>query len=200
VALTEEGICNLALVRIGQRGLIDDLNEDTVEAQTAKAIYAPARDAVLASFWWQFATFRAALAEVSGASVDGWEYVYAPPASLLAPQYIWSGARRPSREAMIPFALEGDDTYGRLVYSDEPDAVLVYTKLVTEPAFFPPHFVQALAWKLASEFALGLPIKVQAGLGMDQKYEAALRTAIATDLRGQQVDPQPDGETIAVRS
>ena len=203
MSLSEAGLCNLALVRIGQRQLIDSLEEASVEAQTCKAVYASARDAVLGEFWWPFATKRATLALITDGERDGWEYAYSLPADCIADgaRYLWSGLRDPPAESRIPFTTESNDAGdGLILLTDEEDAILVYTYAVTLPGLFPPLFVQALAWKVASELALGLPIKPQVGLAMDQKYRAALATAMTASARARQLDAPDDAESIRARS
>lgn len=199
MSLTEAGLCNLALVRIGQRGLIDSLTENTIEAQVAGAVYESARDAVLEAFWWPFATERSELALVVDGERDGWEYAYAVPSPCVAPRYIWSGVRNPAREARIPFAIEHDAVFGRVLLTDQEDAQLIFTARVDVVALFPPLFVQALAWKLAAELALGLSVKPQVGMVMEQKYEAAVAVAAAVAFRDQQDDVPLAAESIRAR-
>lgn len=195
---TEAELCNLALARIGEREYIDNLDEDTVPAQACKVHYATARDAVLASFPWRFATHRAALALVANATRDGWLYVYALPTGLLEAQRIWAG-RGVTPELRIPFELEGDATVGRVLLTDQPSAVLVYTARVEAVTRFPPLFIDTLAWRLATELALALPVKPNIAAVMEAKYKAALAGAAAQELRQSQEDAPPEAESIRVR-
>lgn len=203
MSLSEAGLCNLALVRIGQRGTIDSLDEATVEAEACKVVYGPSRDAVLAEFWWPFATARSGtLAAITDGERDGWDYAYPLPADCIpdGARYIWSGLRDPPLESRIPFAIEANDAGdGQILLTDLDEVSLVYTRAITAPGLFPPLFVQALAWKVAAELALGLPVKPQVGLAMDGKYEKALAKAIAASAKAQQRDAPLDGESIRAR-
>lgn len=199
MALSEAQVCNLALLRVGSRAVIQNLEEKTAEAIACKAIFELARDAVLAEVPWSFATRRATLALISGATRDGWQYVYDVPADFLAARYIYAGIRNPASDERIPFALEDDVNNELVLLTDAEDAVLVYTYRCTSPGLWSPLFVDALAWRLASDLALALSVKPQVGLAMAQGYEAALRKAAAADWNQQREDMPPEAEWIRKR-
>jgi hypothetical protein len=200
MALTDAGICNIALLRVGQRQTLDSLDDNTTEGAVCKAFYADARDAVLQSFPWDFATKRATLALVAGASRDGWEYVYALPADCLTPQHIWAGKRTPTHAERIRYSVEYDATTGQpVLLTDQGTAVLVYTARVAAVTIYPPLFVDALAWRLAADIALGLTLKPQLAQGAGAAYQRALAAAFAADHRQTQEDATPESDTITVR-
>ena len=118
---SEHQVANLALGLCGQRQLIDSLNEDTTEAQMAKAYFASTRDELLQSFAWRFATKRAVLA-LSTETREGWLYCYVAPNDMLleAPLRIWDGDREPGSGGRIPFTIELNDAGdGHLILTDE---------------------------------------------------------------------------------
>lgn len=200
MALSEEEICNRALLRIGQRQTIDSLDEETVQAQACKALYADTRDALLEAVPWPFATKRAALAVLANNQRSGWEYVYALPADCLAPRYIYPDKRMPAREEKIPFQLEHDPaTQKTVLLTDKADAELIYTRRLETVALFPAVFVDALAWALAADLALSLAVKPQVAAAMQQKAELALRRAAAAAFMQQQPDVLPEAEHIRAR-
>lgn len=200
MATTAAEICSLALLRIGQRQVIDDLDEDSVEAQVSKLLYEQTRDFVLASHPWAFATKRDDLAVVSGETRTAWKYVYALPTDCINPRYIHTGSRIPGPDERIPFAIEHNaGTTSRVLLTDMEDAELVYTAKIETVALFSPHFVDTLAWKLAAEFALSIPVKPQLGLVAEQKFEASLRMAAAVEMNAQREDQPPDSEFIRAR-
>lgn len=199
MATSEVQICNLALIRVGHRQLIDDLDEATTEAQLCKAMYELARDAVLERHWWKFATRRSTLGLLANVSRSGWVHAYAVPVDCLTERYLYPGTRNPANEQRIPFDVEDDSGVGRILLTDQEDAELVYTARVENPVLFSSGFVQALTWKLASDLALGLPVKPQVGLAMANGYERALAVAAASDANRQQRDRPPEAEHIRVR-
>jgi hypothetical protein len=202
VATAEADICNLALLRIGQRQTIDDLDEESEQAEACSVLYPLARDAVLEAARWPFATGRAELAALSGVTRTNWQYVYALPTDYLAARFIVvAGLRAPAVDQRIPYALEYDSiTKKQVLLTDLSPAELVYTARIENVALFSPLFVQALAWKLAADLCLALPVKPGVGVAMQQQYRIALSEAAASMLNQQQGDPPPDSEFVRERS
>lgn len=199
-SLTDAGLCNLALLKIGEKQIIDSLEQNNAPAKACKVLFATTRDKILESVPWSFATKRVTLAELETSSRDGWEYVYTAPSDMLAPQYIWMGVRNPPPEARIPFAIElNDDDSGQVVLCDLSPASLVYTKALPSLATWSNLACDAFAWALAAELALALPIKPALGLQALRGAKAALATAWAADARKGQEDQLPDSELITVR-
>lgn len=201
-ARTVENICNLALSRIGVRKLITSIDDSSAEAQACSAVYGIQRDVALQSFWWPFATKRVALAvlETEEEQREEWEYVYTPPADLLAVQYVTSGLRGGSVDSRISFEMEsnlaGD---GQVLLTDQVDAVLAYTIQQDNAATYSPAFVDALAYLLAAELALPLAAKPSLEQANRQRYELALQRAKGAAMRERQEDVPGDPEAIAAR-
>jgi hypothetical protein len=204
---SEVDICNLALLRIGSSKQLASLTEASTEGRACALLYPLKREQALASFPWAFATKREELALLSGGTTpqeeprSGWAFVYALPADCLSPQYIWAGKRNPTPEQRPPFTTElassGD---GRVLLTDVEDAQLVYTAPVTTAVRFPPLFVEALAWLLASELALSLRKEPGLGRAALMQWQAALGAAGAQALREQQTDVAPDADFIRART
>lgn len=198
---TAEELCNVALARVGQkRDLLDDFAADTTEAaELCRALYPVARDAILASAPWSFATKRATLADLDDPR-SGWAYTYALPTDCLVARELYAGSRNPTADERIVFAIEYDATTAkRVLVTDQEDAELVYTAALEAVPLFPPLAQEAIAWRLASDLALALTVKPQVGLAMAQGAARALATAIAADFREGREDLQPDSEFIRER-
>lgn len=226
--LTAEQICNVALSYIGNRNPIDSIeNDGTLEAEQCAIHYPVARDKLLSSRWWPFATRHQLLALLSTVR-SGWAYAYAVPTDMLKARYIFAGARpgglaatsiaaasmffgsAVSTVAMlppingavpsIPFEFElSDDGTQQIIVTDQDSAELVYTFRLTAVVAMPPAFQDALAWDLARRLARTLP--ASAALADDLKAEAAgaLATAWSESMNDQQPDPAADSSFIAVR-
>lgn len=177
-ATTAAEIANLALSYAGHGLDLDNLNEDTNEARAALRCYGPARDELLERYQWKFATKRATLAILANEERDGWGFVYALPADCLVPRYIWSGVRNPNADEKVPFDVEATDT-GACLLTDAEDAVLVYTARIEEVSRFTPGFVKALAWAIAVELCLVLPIDAKKALAIENKATRARLEALA---------------------
>lgn len=131
-------ICNRALQIIGERR-ITNITEDSPQARDLNVAYEPLRDALLRSYFWNFAIKRARLA----ASVDtpefGWNYQYPMPADFLR---------------LIPdFEYEYQVEGSTILSNDSGPLDIRYIRRVTDPNAFDPLFAEALSAKLASELA-----------------------------------------------
>jgi hypothetical protein len=199
VAVSEAQLCSVALLRVGQRQTIADLDEESEEAIACKALYGHCRDAVLEEFAWPFASAEATLA-LTTVTRTFWNFVYALPVDCLAPRYIDIG-RGMAPEVEPPFEVvrEASVPSRKVLLTDEEDAVLVYTAKVEEVGVFSPLFSDALVWRLASELALALPIKPGVAGAMDAKYQQAIARAKASQLLQRKGDREPRNEFIRAR-
>lgn len=198
-ALTVAGVCNMALGYVGERQTIQSLSDPTAPALACVTFYEETVKACLAQHWWRFATKRETLA-LSTEERDEWGYVYALPSDCLQPQYLWNGARNATRDQLIPFTTELNDAgTNQLLMTDLVDAVLVYTKLLTNPAQWGPAFGKAVAWALAAELALVLPVKPEVAIRVGQQAPLWLERAAALDEAGKQDDPAADPDLIRAR-
>lgn len=198
---TEAQLCNLALGFVGQRQMITSLTEASEEAQLCAVYYATARDMVLSSRAWRFATRRSVLA-LSTEERTNWEYVYAVPALMMEPHEIASSMRpTPSIDARIPFDIELNDAgTARLILTDEPDAELIYSAQVNQVGLYSPPFVLAVAWQLAVFLANSLPVKPQLGQWCQQQADKHQALAAVHDLNTAVPSPAANAETIRTRS
>lgn len=78
-------------------------------------------------------------------------------------------------------------------------AQLVYTQKVTDVTKMPQVFVEALAWLLAVDLALGLTGKPDLASALQGQADIALRRALAAEGTGQRPDMRPDSSFISVR-
>ena len=227
MATSEIDICNLALLRIGQKVPISSLSDPTVTAKLCGTLYPLSRDTVLGEFHWPFATKHAMLGQLNPtpntaytAARGGWANAFTLPPDYLSGWYIFSGVRpggslnpvfpgflsphtpliNPAATAWVPYEVElGDDGKTMILLTDWDNPELVYTSRCTAVPVFHPTFVDCLGWKIASELSLALPVKAAVADAMGKQYQAKLLSAAAAMLRTQKEDPQPDSEIIAAR-
>lgn len=190
---SQVSICNLALVALGESAFIQDINEPSVQARYAKIVYDPARRATLRAHPWNFARVRVSLALLPD-SGGRWTYTYALPSKCIKARYIVpliEGER-------IPFevAITSDGT-SRVLYTNQPDAELVYTYDVTNPDLFDPMFVDAFALGLATRLApVVAPSKSQEAL---TKYINWMRGAQAADASEGEPEPVETTDWLEAR-
>ena len=141
-------ICNLALGHIGSDANIASIAppDGSAEAGYCARYYPLARKLTISLAQWSFATTRKQLAQVTNASVV-WLFAYAQPADCIKPyRVLKSGATNEQDGAS--FTIEGG-----VVYTNEAEATLVYTRDITDATKFTPEFVSALSWMMASYLA-----------------------------------------------
>lgn len=200
VVASEAQLCNLALLAVGERQIIDSLDEPSQQARLCKAIYGPARDVLLEAAWWRFASRRVTLAEAALTTRDEWAYCYLSPADLVDPQYIFNGVPPESDSDPEPYSMEANDAGDALIICcNRRDAVLAYTARIITPGLFPAFFVKALVASVAAQLAAALPVKPDLALALEGRAEKALLTAIAHELNQQRRSPEPESQTIRVR-
>lgn len=208
MASSAAAICNLALIRVGQRDFIDSLQEATLAAQVAAACYDLTRDALLEAFDWSFARRRAVLGRLTLTRTE-YAYTYALPADCVIARYIegtrtyagdWDFPSPMPTTPGIPFATElNDDGTLRIVVTDDVAPTLVYTSRVTSPGLFSPLFTQALAWALAVEFVTALPVKPELAARAIQQAQQSLLVAEASAANEATADVPPVPSCISVR-
>ena len=154
-------LCNTALSHIGSEARVSSISppDGSVEAGHCAAFYDLARTELLEPGNWNFALKRALLAQTTNLS-DTWAYAYVKPSDcqralrVLRPSVTVTvftqdtvGARTDDRDSAA-FDIEGD-----VLYSNEPDAVLVYVRDVTDTNKFSASFNTAFGYLLASYLA-----------------------------------------------
>lgn len=155
-------ICNMALSHIGARAQVSAISppDGSVEAGLCATFYDAARAEMIEPGSWRFAMARSALAQLATNPSGVWAYAYAMPSDCMTPKRILRkgsslvvfnqdvGDFNPSDADSADFEVEGD-----VLYANEPDAVLVYVRDVTDTTKFTPSFTSALSYLLASYLA-----------------------------------------------
>ena len=169
-------IINLALGRANCR-LINALDSSGKEERLAALCWDTTRDAALRAHPWGFASRRAKLALLAD-TPQAWEFAYLEPPDCLAVRKILPspefGADQPSARFEV-----GNIGNRTAILSDLSQAFCEYTARVDNPNLFDPGFVDALAWRLAAEFATGIKSDYEAASGMMQLANAAANRAEA---------------------
>lgn len=197
MAFTEVGICNMALGRIGQSVTIESLDEASTAARVCNTFYVPSRDFMLCVFPWPFARETATLSQIAEDPTDDWAYSYQVPADCIKARRIVSGVRRNPAGPKFWIA---ESAAGKVLYTDESEVVLEYTKRMTDPVYYDADFASALAWYLASEIARPLAREVGAGDFAYQRFQLALSVAAANAGNEQIADEAPESEFVRDRS
>jgi hypothetical protein len=148
----------MALSHIGSEARVSSISppDGSVEAGHCATFYDIARTELIEPGNWRFVLKRAALAQVTNGST-AWAYAYALPSDCLAPKRILRPATTltvftrdfsPNDHGSAEYDIEGD-----VLYSNEPDAVLLYARDVTDTTKYTPSFTSALSYLLSSYLA-----------------------------------------------
>lgn len=189
---SEVDIVNLALSHLGEDATVSSIDppEGSAESEHAAMFYPMARDAMLEMHEWRFATKRVLLALTTSDTFE-WEYAYALPSGMLRALAVLPETSSADADGE-DYDQQLDTTDAQIILTNCEDASLKYTVRVTDTTRFPPLFIEALAWLLASHMA-GPLIKGQQGRevsrGCMQMFAVLLGQAKNSDANQRQVEP-----------
>lgn len=146
MATTKVDICSTALIMIGANS-ITSFSDDSTEATVCNTVYEDILKASLTRHRWRFATEQKQLSLLTATPTGRYAYAYQLPTSPELLQLITLTVN----DFVIPYERYGDkvflDNYG-----SNSSVIADYTFRQDE-AEFPPHFILALEYHLASLFA-----------------------------------------------
>lgn len=207
-------ICNLALGLLGDVANVTSINPPDASAQAGHCarFFPMAVQSYLERHSWGFATLRTSLA-LSTVTSNEWQYVYVGPPNVanylavydpnsgdqtvnplpnigLRPGALTTQVGTPTPQ---PFVVETDAAGDDLIYTNQQDAMLLYTSAaIFDPTKWSPLFTEAVSYKLAS-FLAGPLIKGQegrqVGMQMGQMAERILSDAINSDANQRRLAP-----------
>lgn len=194
---TDVTIINMSLSHLGHTIFIDDRNEDSQEVAVSDVHYDQAVAYVLEDFAWGCARRYVTLGLVEEEPNDDWRFSYRYPVDTVKIRRVVTalGQRNP---APPPFVIASDDE-GRLIYTDEEDAVVETTKLLTDPALFTAMLAEAISWWLAGLMATGLAKDEKTAIKCFAMYESVRVRAAVSDVNEAQDPPEEDSEAIRAR-
>lgn len=201
MATSKTVIANLALSHLGSGKEIADLDtENSDEANALRRFYEEARNKALRDYDWPFATKIADLSLVETTPNNEWTYSYRYPSDCLKVRKIQSGIRTDNRQSRVPYRIAKDGA-GKLIFTDQAEAKVEYTEIVTSVEFYPSDFVIALSYLLAfygaPRITGGDPFNLGAKAG--QLYVQELTNARANAFNEEQSDQPTESEFVRAR-
>lgn len=178
MAISDVLLCNMALNACNSRSTIQTVfpSDGSTEADTCAIHYEAVRNAVLRAVHWNFARAQLPLA-VIGTAADGkaltpWQYMYAYPSDCVKLRSIipWVDSI-PGATVALPAspafrgmpvrfvessALDDDSNRIKVVLTNQPQAVMIYTYRVTDTAQFDDLFIEAFYMALAARICIPL--------------------------------------------
>lgn len=170
--ISKVSICNSAFSKIGVEP-ITSLSEDSKEGRLANRQYEVIKESLLYDHYWNFAIKRKALAKEATTALGGGSKFTLPsdclrPIRLLNNQY---------------YKLEG-----RSIVTKSGAAELLYVSKSVPESSFTPKFAEALAWKLATEFAVTMVQSVSMFDRIENKAERYIIDAASADAQEDYLD------------
>ena len=190
-------IANMALSYIGARQLINDLNEDSPEAQQVRLWYDRMRAQALQAYDWNFARKRSAGTKSSIDPPDyDWAFRYNYPFDALSIRKIEHPLGH--QADAIPFSIENDGS-SKSIVTNMDDAILVYTYDLNDTSQFSPLFSEMLAVGIAAKIAFTLTGRGELMQALNDQYRLLMLSACAHDAN-EQVGKKPrESEFIRAR-
>lgn len=155
-------ICNMALSHIGASARVSSISppDGSVEAGHCATFYDLARTALIEPGNWRFTLARKTLSLLATNPSAVWAYAYALPSDCLSPRRILRAVDGLTvfTQDDVPFQPtdRGGATFdveGGTLYTNEPEATLLYVRDVTDSNKFTPSFASALSFMLAGYLA-----------------------------------------------
>lgn len=171
MAITQVGICNSALAKVGQAP-ISSLTQETRAAQILNSIWDLVQDELLASHPWNFALKRAALTPTSDTPAYEFDYEYDIPNDCLR-----------VLESETDFTASGVDwmVEGRKILTNEETLNIRYIYRNEDFNSWSGPFAEVMAWRLAQDIAFALTQSTEREKSCAEQYQRALSLARSTD-------------------
>lgn len=194
-------IGNFALGHIGVNYEISDLEtEQSREAKAIRRFWDVCLEQVLRDHPWGFATKVLTLNLVEEDPNTDWLFSYRYPSDCLFVRKILSGVNITTPFDAIDYKLSVDVS-GRLIMTNQEDAVLEYTKTVSDFNTVPSDFKMAFSYRLGMYICAGLtsgdPFKIKESC--EKSYLFEISKAEANSINEESNDPDVDSEFVRAR-
>lgn len=196
---SEVDICNLSLGHCNNPAQVSAINppDGSNEAKQCARFYPIARDEALVDFKGNFSIRYATLAPLSSDPDSDWLFRFALPNDYLdALELTCDGFPDPQ-----DFEVTSSDSDGEILQTNTETPLLKYVARIVLTGLFPPKFVTALSYNLASYLAGPITKKREKAEEMKKLYIASLAEASVHDAnskkaggpRQRQKDYRPKG-------
>lgn len=190
-------ICNMGLSHIGAKATIESLTEASPTAKACNLWYDWSRIQTLEDHDWNFARVRKVLALTEEEPYDDWLYRYEYPSNCVNARWIVPVS---TDDDAVPFEVGvTDDGETKCILTNMPDATLVYTFDLSNPALFSSRFVDALSWRVAYHIAFPLTGKLDIERAAMQVYGQIIAGATASNANEGRGRTPRDAESIRAR-
>ncbi len=194
-------LCNMALAHCGINGQIEGVDtEASNEASQCRLFYDHIIELLHGVCEWDFALTENPLALVDY-TTDQWAYAYKYPVDCKLALRIQNQAyRSPGTDQGVPFKVRNlTGGAGKVILTDQEDAILEYNTSITNPALFNAQFAQAASLGIAAHICMPLRVDPNITKYVGSQWSIWLAEAINTKQREQHDDPEPQSEFLTAR-
>lgn len=171
--ISEVSICNQGLGWLGA-SLITSFDDNSDESNLCRANYCLLRDAVLEAADWSFAVKRVQLSALASPTL-GYGQAYQVPEDCLR---VIQASPNDDFSHVTDMQWEFED---RKILTDEGAVFIRYVHRQIDPVRYSPGFVNALAYRIATELAIPLTRRLNLQGQMLGLYEKSLGEAMGSD-------------------
>lgn len=202
-AYSKTSLCNLGLSAVGINSRIGNVDtEKSNEAIQCRLWYDHVRVLILeAKLWPGMADKEFELQALTNPSTQ-WAKLYKYPSNCLFASHIINPASRtPGRGGKIPFKptrLSG--AYGKGLYCDQDNAILVGNEDVTDPTLFTSTFAQAMIMGIGAHVSPSLRVDTEVMKASQAGFREWMMEASQQVNREAQEDEESDSEFETVRA
>jgi hypothetical protein len=173
--MTPTDVANKSLYHQGMPP-IDSINDNNDRAEISKALIDDCRKEYLEEAAPGFARGEVALAIVSGETSVVWDYVYAYPVDCLKTREIDNGTTTDDPRIEYETGSHSSGT-SKVINTNEENAVLIYTRDITNYNMFSKHDIEALSLLLAWKSVMPLKRDKDLKTRLFNEYGVALAIA-----------------------
>lgn len=175
---------NQALGYLKNDNTIEDESENSIENDKVNLYWDTCVGVVQRAHLWDFAKKRVTLA-LTGTAPTGWAYQYAYPSDCIRADRIYNALDpQDIKLDRIPFEVAKNPSgAGKVIWTDEGNAELIYGILETEPTAWSDDFDNALALLLAHKLALAISNDARRSSDLLTLYLAAIDQAQTNNTR-----------------
>jgi len=196
MATSETEICNSALNKIGAKTILN-LDEESKAGRLCKKQYPLIRDEVLASHLWNFAIKRQELSKLASAPAFEYTVAHSLPADCL--RVLKTDLNlSPAGQTERKWKIENLDD-AKVLVSDNDEVFIMYIAKITDVSLYSASFVEALAWRLAADFAYPLTNSNTLAQNMFAIFEDRISKARSFDGQEGSLDIVDASEWTTVR-
>lgn len=155
---SKEDLYNAMLFEVGHTKRVNNANEQTPEALNCGYCFDRHRRTLLSMGRWKFAKVERKLTQTGNTPPTGWAYEYNYPTDCLTALEI---SRAAKTDQKIPFTVgaiyipgENGATEKRVIWTNQPDALMWFIRNVENTTMFSATFAQTLVSRCAADLAL----------------------------------------------